>query len=101
MGTAPCRQLPRAGDRGPGQKGLCAPRDSRLSVPSVPSIPSTPSAFVHGPSPSRPGVSVREHSARQSLGCALTTHRPPGGTVSALQGHASQSEQIPLPHREA
>ena len=72
MGTAPCRQLPRAGDRGPGQKGLCAPRDSRPRVPSVPSIPSTPSAFVHGPSPSRPGVSVRE-----ALGAAESGLCPP------------------------
>lgn len=82
MGTAPCCQLPRAGDRGPGQKGLCTPRDSR---PSVPSVPSNPSAFVHRPSPSRPGMSVREALGAAESGLCPSDQRcshhpqPPGG----------------------
>lgn len=103
-GDSPCSQLPMAGDRGPGQKGLWAPCDAR---PSVPRVPSTPSASVHRPSPSWPSVSVWK-PLQEALGtaerglCSLDqrgSHHPqPSGdtrSTAVRRGSALQGDESP------
>ena len=106
-GQPPAANFPGQETEVQGRRGFAHPVTPGPGSPASPASPAPPAPLCMGPALPGPVCLCGRHSARQSLGCALrtsaalTTHSPPGGTGSALQGHASRSEQIPLPHREA
>lgn len=107
-GQPPAANFPGQETEVQGRRGFARPVTPGPASPASPAPPAPSCTGLDLPGPAcLCGSTSGRHSAWQSLGCALrtsaalTTHSPLGGTGSALQGHASPNEQIPLPHREA